>query len=1011
MMASSRYTARTAFMNTPITLNNLLELFAAKYPDRHFGFLRAEIYSQPLTPQNQQDYIQLLNFARELQTQEPIFEGIYRVLVCLYVLNGSRLDELAKIDRRLRGLALGQSSLLLISGVSGIGKTSLALACHERVLGLGAAFIVGRCYEQEQSPYWLWRDVIHSITQATQMPVGQLPAPLGAGNAARSSQHLIQALAGWVRARTSAQPLVILLDDLQWADPDSLEAFSRLARFVEDDPIVFMATYRSEAVQKGHPLYNYLPTLQRNQRVDHLQLEPLTDEDTVRLVDGYHGACSPELATYLQQRAEGHPLFMVELLHDLIEQGLLSQATDGQWLPPEQSAPVPTLLKQLIVQRVARLGKDAEELLSLAAVVGDTWRFRIVEHLVGLPEDRLLDALEEALRSDVIRTLNDQTETYQFSHGLIRRVLYEAQLAQRRKLAHARIAGYLESTGADFSGLAYHFLEAENWAKAYRYCLAAGDEARHRFAIHSALSLYHQALNAAHNGVAAVEPPASIEAYERIGDTHLILDQRSEAEIAYGRMRDIAKSTEDRTAEARALAHLASVRVALYQLDLAEKTALKALALAASSHEPRLLATAHGSLGRAYLVRGELDKAEQNFEYAAQSLQLIEEPAMLSHNARYRAYGAIWQGRYAEAEQFAQQAVEQAQKTQDYLPITGGHQVLSYVQIETGQYAAAHQTIVSVLQRLDPALGTHHHYARLLNQMGYLHFEIGGAAEAFEWDQRALAACRSASGDSNYETERYSVLNLATDMLALGQVERARDYVAEFEAIKDLYEYGYFRYFNRYQLLLAEIHLAQGNYEQALHQAQEARNLADARSIHKNIAKSRFYEGQALLGLGQHQEAIQHMQLAIKTVDQIEHGSLRWKMRYRLAQMYARLGIANGDLLEEARALVATINRHLSGSELQRLFLQSPLVQALYQEKAFVPPLVVKKQGFPNGLTLREVEVLRLVARGATNQQVAEALQISVRTVNTHMTHILNKINCANRTEATAFAIRHNLVK
>ena len=126
-----------------------------------------------------------------------------------------------------------------------------------------------------------------------------------------------------------------------------------------------------------HALYKTLPKLQRNRLFDLIQLEPLTRKDIARFVGVYHGAPSPQLVEYLLERAEGHPFFTVELLNDLIQQDLLSQDADGFWHPPEQSAPVPAFLKQLIVGRVSRLGAQVEKLLSIGAAVGESCRYRL----------------------------------------------------------------------------------------------------------------------------------------------------------------------------------------------------------------------------------------------------------------------------------------------------------------------------------------------------------------------------------------------------------------------------------------------------------------------------------------------------------------------------------------------------------------------------------------------------------------------------------------------------------
>ena len=123
-------------------------------------------------------------------------------------------------------------------------------------------------------------------------------------------------------------------------------------------PIVFIATYRSEETSAYRPLDKYVPELRRNTQADLIQLDPLSTHDIDRLVTAYHGPCSPELARYLHERAEGHALFTVELLNDLIAQRWLTQDQAGLWLPPEQSVPVPAFLKQLINQRVSRLGRS-----------------------------------------------------------------------------------------------------------------------------------------------------------------------------------------------------------------------------------------------------------------------------------------------------------------------------------------------------------------------------------------------------------------------------------------------------------------------------------------------------------------------------------------------------------------------------------------------------------------------------------------------------------------------------
>ena len=343
--------------------------------------------------------------------------------------------------------------------------------------------------------------------------------------------RLKQALADWLRQCALAQPLVILLDDLHWADADSLEVLNHLTSQPVPVPIVFIATYRSEETHSRQPLDDFLPTLRRNRQVDLIHLNPLNKDDIERLVTAYHGACSAELVEYLQQRAEGHPLFTVELLNDLIVQRLLTQDRDGRWLPPEQSVSVPAFLKQLINQRVGRLGDRVKQLLALGAIEGEMWQLKIIEPLLEMSESDMLAALTSALRAELITIEDEKAEIYRFAHGLIREVLYSSQPARRRKRLHEQIAVQFEQQqAANVYAIAQHFYEAESWEKAVNYCLAAGEEANRRFANHSALHWYQRALTATQRAERVLDQAIQFAIYDRLGRTYLALEQREEAE-------------------------------------------------------------------------------------------------------------------------------------------------------------------------------------------------------------------------------------------------------------------------------------------------------------------------------------------------------------------------------------------------------------------------------------------------------------------------------------------------
>jgi DNA-binding CsgD family transcriptional regulator/tetratricopeptide (TPR) repeat protein len=988
-------------------LPDLIALAAAEYPEARFDFLDEAIFSISLTSENQQHYLRLLSFIRQLQLENPLYETVYQHLLHLYVLNGSRLEALKTIERRLRGVVEGQSAIMLVSGISGIGKTSIVLAFQERIHQLGAAFISAHCYEHQSTSYALWQDVARSAASQTNVSIDTLLAPIGQGKDARSSLQLRQALADFFSECAAGQPLVILLDDLHWCDADSLEVLDHLSSRPVHSPILYIATYRSEESHSPNPLNDFLPKLRRDRLHDTIHLSLLSEDDIERLVTAYHGPCSTQLVAYLLERAEGHPLFTIELLNDLIVHNLLRQDEAGCYLPPEESIPVPAFLKQLIKQHVNRAGIQVEKLLSIGAVAGESWQLKIVEKLLDMPEKDLFVALESALRAEIITIEDEITETYRFSHGLFREVLYYEQLTRLRKRLHEQVAVQYEQQQPDnHYAIAYHYLEAQNWEKAIHYCLLAGQQATRRLASYSVIQWYQRALEAAQHAGADFDS-IRMSIYEQLGRAYMVIEQRDLAEIAYNRMRELAQNCGDLVAEGHALVDLSLVIGARNQLDLAEKTAYQALRIGEQSDDLKLLTRIHACLAKTMIARGRFEEATFHNNQALHHAEAFEDVATMSEIFRQYAYQSIWLGQYQEAETYARWAFKYAQKDGDPLLIVGGYQILSYILIEAGKYTEAYRLIRNILEESESSDPYHHQLPRLLNQMGYLYLELGDAQEALSWDQKALQASQNSPEQRNYEMQRYSLLNIATDNLHLRKLDEVQDAITQFEAVNEGREFGGFRYLNRYQLLRSELNLVQNEPERAIELAQEARVMAQSKDILKNIARSHWLEGRALDKMMHFDEALKHLQEATAIVDRIKHGSLRWKIRLSRAEVLTRSGKSSQKILQEARLMLDQTLHSLSLSHHRDILINSHWVKQLAAlEKNPLP----EKPAYPAGLTEREIEVLRLVASGATNQHVANVLHISVRTVNTHMTNILNKTGCDNRTAASAFAIQNNLV-
>jgi DNA-binding SARP family transcriptional activator/tetratricopeptide (TPR) repeat protein len=614
--------------------------------------------------EQKRNYAQAVEYARMLRRHRAGYESTHRRLAHLHVLSGGRAGLVQSLEQRLAALMQGQGALVLIQGMAGIGKTSLALACEAQAHRLGADFVVGHCYERGvTSPFNPWQEALAALALLKRVDPGTLPEPFGQGPPVQSAHQLIQVLMAQIQRTAAERPLVVLLDDLHWADQESLDLLDFATRQLTHISLLVLVTYRSEEVHRGQPLFNFLPTLQRNRPIEMIYLGLLSLDDTARLVEAYHGPCSPQLARYLDERAEGHPLFLVQLLNDLAERKLITQDALGRWLPPAQNVAVPTLLQQVISERIMRLGREAEQFLEVAAVVGESWELAVVEAVLEWPEEQLLAVLEQALDAGVLAATDSYTERYRFGHGLIREVLYNRQLVRRRKQLHGRIIALLaKSSPVDAAALAHHAYLAELWPQAHYYSLAAGDEARRRYAMHTALQFYQQALNAVQKQPGDAPVELLLTLYQRLGETYVALSHKEEAVTAFTQVIESARTAGNLRAEGQALIQLAINQDLIYRPDEADQTSRKALQVAEQVGDGHMLALSHFLIGRRALLAGDLAQSHHHLALSQRYAQATGEPDLLAQGMQTQIYLIMWAGRYVQAERMAREALELARK-------------------------------------------------------------------------------------------------------------------------------------------------------------------------------------------------------------------------------------------------------------------------------------------------------------------------------------------------------------
>ena len=405
-----------------------------------------------------------------------------------------REHEQRLLGEHLAAALGGQGRLVLVGGEAGIGKSALVAAAARAAAAHGALVLSGGCYDLTVTPpYGPWREFAAGYRPAAGLPPlpGVLAGDEGIADAGGQGALFAQVRA-FLASVAAARPVTVVLEDLHWADPASLDLLRFVARLVATVPLLLVATYRADELTRRHPLYHLLPVLVREAGAERLDLRRLDEAAVRRLVTARYPLPEPaaaRLVAHLQAYAEGNPFYVRELLRALEEEGTLRPDGDGWALGDLARARVPQLLRQVIDGRVARLGEEARESLAVMAVIGQEVSLDVWGAVAARAEEDLVGVVERAVEAHLLEAGGDGASV-RFSHALIREALYEGVLPPRRRIWHRRIGEVLAvEPGADPDAVAHHFGQAGD-ARATEWLLRAGERAQRAFAWRTAAERY-----------------------------------------------------------------------------------------------------------------------------------------------------------------------------------------------------------------------------------------------------------------------------------------------------------------------------------------------------------------------------------------------------------------------------------------------------------------------------------------------------------------------------------------
>jgi class 3 adenylate cyclase len=471
-----------------------------------------------------------------------------------------RVAERATLEESLALAHAGQRRVVLLSGEPGIGKTRLASFAAHRAHAKGTAVCWGACSEELAVPYEPWIDVCSQLVEHAPGELLELHVERHKGELVRLARNLerrmsglpapqssdpeteryllFSAIAGLLDAVTDKMPVCLVLDDLHWADGQSVALLKHLVRTVEHGALQVIATYRDSDLGKDHPLTGVLADLRHVEGVQRIALRGLDVEDVAEIMTAVAGheleADGVELAAQIAAETDGNPFFVGEILRGLSESGALAfDDATGRWSVGSSSGiALPESVREVVEHRVERLGKESAEVLRLAAVIGRSFDVELLGAMLDVDEGRLLDQLEAAVAASVLAELPEQVGRFRFAHALINQTLYEGLGATRRARTHQRVAQaleelYGEEPGERLAELALHWRLAAvsvDRAKAAHYACMAGERALESLAPAEAAKLFTDAVELS----GGIDSPERCEALIGLGQA-----QRQTGEAAY----------------------------------------------------------------------------------------------------------------------------------------------------------------------------------------------------------------------------------------------------------------------------------------------------------------------------------------------------------------------------------------------------------------------------------------------------------------------------------------------
>jgi DNA-binding CsgD family transcriptional regulator len=960
----------------------------------------------------------------------------------------------------------------LLTGEAGIGKSRLIEELRHRATSENFTILQGDCFEQDVSfPYAPWIDALRAFFRSLNAAdIEELLGPLAPEfvkllpelalllpqigstpplEPLAEKYRLFESFARFSSSLGRVNPVLLIVEDLHWADALSLELFQYFVRRIHAQPLLLVGSYRNE--EPSPHLAHLLSKLDRESLVQEIALKPLDHAEVEQMARALLKTPSriPAITIdTLLALTDGNPFFVEEVLKGLAKEDNFNESLQYKSL---DELHVPRSIQRMVQGRVEQLTEPTRKVLIRASVIGQRFDFGLLQEITDQDEQELLRALKESIAVHLV--VQESADQFAFKHVLTHDAVYSMLMLRERKALHRTVGEALERfvgmrINAPAAHLAYHFYQGGVWQKAMEYSQRAGEQAQALYAPREALTHFTHALDAAQQlGI-----PTPLSSLHDRAQAREILGNFDGARTDYESVLNLARQSTNRVDEWQSLIDLGF----LWQsrdLERAGEYYQHALELARNLGDSSVLARTLNRVGNWYANRGRALEALPFHQEALSLFRALNDRHGMARTLDLLAIVSNQLGEIVQGTAYLEQAIPILREVDDRQALVNtltnlaalanfdtevlgdlNYQQLSQASEEALQIARGFNWEQGEVRALIPgasSLGHTGDYARALEWLNRAKgiTEATGHRESFArihltFGQILIGLLAFTEARQHLELGLALVQELGSGLFMLAATARLVTALVlqnDLARAKELIETSLPAEYPEGQMTIhlralwsgcAELELAQGNSHRALEIVE--RMLAATVSLaqygpHAVPYLSRL-RARALASIGRLQEAETELQGTLPVARRQGQRSMLWRLHADLGGVYRAMGRRRDAAREfsAARTMIQELANNVPQGELRDHFLKQALA-GIPATPALTSRRIAKKEF--GGLTGREREIAALVAQGKSNREIADELVISEPTVERHIANIFSKLGFNSRTQIAVWAVEKGLGK